>query len=153
MSDDHARRQLQRLTVLVRVRDLQTRKASLVLQSTFLESRKAQTHLEECQQRVHALACWKQRAENGLLQLQTYQAALDVEAVVYAEQSQALLDADACDARVGTARTVHCAALAEERSVDERHRRFAEQTLRLQERAEADICAELWLARRASGGN
>ncbi|WOB51111.1 hypothetical protein NYR97_06975 [Xanthomonas hydrangeae] len=153
MSDDHARRQLQRLTVLVRVRDLQTRKASLVLQSALLESRQAQTLLRECEQRVHAVACWKQRAENGLLQLQTYQAALDVEAVVHAEQTHALRDADACDDRVDAARTTHCGALAEERSVDERHQRLSEQTLRLQERAESDTCAELWLARKASCGN
>ncbi|MBB3804631.1 hypothetical protein FHT03_000367 [Xanthomonas arboricola] len=153
MSDDHARRQLQRLAVLVRVRDLQTRKASLALRSRLLDRRAAHAHAHLCEQRVDAVASWKQRAEHGLLQLATYQLALDVEAIAHTDLAQALLDAEACEQRLQTAREMHRDASSEERSVDERHQRLSEQILRSHERAESDACAELWLARRSSGGH
>ncbi|WP_434990852.1 hypothetical protein [Xanthomonas melonis] len=153
MSDDDARRQLQRLAVLARVRDLQTRKASMALQGTLRESRRAHALEHASQQRVHAVADWKQRAANGLLQLDTYQVALQVEAAVHAEHIQASLEADACDARVEIDRAAHRGASAQERAVDERHRRLSEQTLHERERAESDTSAELWLARRACNGH
>lgn len=153
MSDDYARRQLQRIAVLARVRDLHTRKASLALQGTLRESRRAHAFEQASQQRVHAVADWKQRAANGVLQLDTYQVALQVEAAVHAEHIQASLEADACDANVETDQAAHRGASAQERAVDERHRRLSEQTLHERERAESDTCAELWLARRACNGH
>ncbi|QBG97554.1 hypothetical protein [Xanthomonas oryzae] len=153
MSDDQAHKKFQRLAVLVRARELQARKASLVLQARLLDARAAHAHVQRCEQRVDSIASWKQRAENGLLQLDTYQLALDVEAVAHAAQTQASLEATACEQRLDAARVAHRDASAEERAVEERHQRLSEQALRDQEQNESDAGAELWLARRTSGGH
>ncbi|QJD69754.1 hypothetical protein HG421_20075 [Xanthomonas campestris pv. badrii] len=153
MSDENAGQKLPRLAVLVRIRDLQARKASLALRGRLLDVRAAQAHVELCDQRVDAVVAWKHRADNGLLQLGSYQLALDIESVAHVEQMQASLDASACEQRLNAARVTYRDACAEQRAVDERHQRLAEQALRDHERSESDAAAELWLARRTFDGH
>ncbi len=139
---------LSRTRKLGRYRKLAEDKAAIALQLATRQAYAAQEEREHATERVDAMSGWKALVGEGAsLQLATYEQALELEDVAMSVERHAMdEERRLCEQRDVMAEGYKDAMNAT-RVVDKRQQRLAHEAEAHQERTDADVVSDLWLAR------